>query len=100
VLVHFGVWQHLTTGITAFDPPVYFRDTLVRGAFRRFDHDHFFSERDGMTSMRDVFDFDSPLGVVGRMANRLFLTAYMTKLLVTRNTMIKAVAETDQWRGT
>src|ERR1700760_1749497 len=29
---HFGVWQTLTSRITAFDRPRHFRDTQVRGA--------------------------------------------------------------------
>jgi ligand-binding SRPBCC domain-containing protein len=95
---HFGIWQQLTSRITEFDPPGYFRDSLVRGAFRRFDHDHFFSQRGEVTLMRDVFDFQSPLGILGRIANYLFLTRYMKRLLISRNILIKTTAETDQWR--
>ncbi|HZE13658.1 MAG TPA: SRPBCC family protein [Chthoniobacterales bacterium] len=95
---HFGIWQNLTSRITAFEPPAYFRDSLVRGAFRRFDHDHFFSEQGDVTVMRDVFDYESPFGIFGRIADRLFLEPYMKQLLVTRNAIIKAAAETDDWR--
>ena len=95
---HFGIWQNLTSRITAFEPPTYFRDSLVRGAFRRFDHDHFFSQHGDTTLMRDVFDYDSPFGVLGRIADRLFLERYMKQLLVSRNAVIKAAAETDGWR--
>jgi ligand-binding SRPBCC domain-containing protein len=95
---HFGIWQNLTSRITAFEPPTHFRDSLVRGAFRRFDHDHFFSQQGDITVMRDVFDYESPFGFFGRSADRLFLKRYMEKLLVTRNTVIKAAAETDEWR--
>ena len=95
---HFGIWQQLTSRITEFDPPAHFRDSLVRGAFRRFDHDHFFSQRGEVTVMRDVFDFQSPLGILGRIADYLFLTRYMKRLLINRNTLIKMTAETDQWR--
>lgn len=41
---HFGVRQELTSRITAYDRPRHFRDSMVRGAFRRFDHDHFFEQ--------------------------------------------------------
>jgi ligand-binding SRPBCC domain-containing protein len=95
---HFGSWQHLTSRITAFERPVYFRDSQVRGIFRRLDHDHFFTARGDVTLMRDVFHFESPLGILGRVANRLFLIRYMTQLLATRNTLIKTAAETNQWR--
>ena len=95
---HFAVWQNLTSRITIFDRPLHFRDTLVRGAFRRFDHDHFFSQREGVTLMRDVMDFESPLGIFGRMADWLLLSSYLRRLLATRNSFIKATAETDEWR--
>ena len=94
----FGIWQQLTSRITEFDPPAHFRDSLVRGAFRRFDYDHFFSQRGEVTVMRDVFDFQSPLGILGRIADYLFLTRYMKQLLINRNTLIKTTAETDQWQ--
>src|SRR4051794_24247097 len=58
---HFGIRQKLTSKITIFDSPNHFRDSMVAGAFSRFDHDHFFSEADGKTLMRDVFDYRSPL---------------------------------------
>ncbi|HEY8561177.1 MAG TPA: SRPBCC family protein [Pyrinomonadaceae bacterium] len=43
---HFGVRQKLTSKITKFDRPFYFRDVMIKGAFKRFTHDHFF-ERNG-----------------------------------------------------
>lgn len=90
---HFGIRQRLTTRITAYHRPFHFRDSQVRGAFRRFDHDHFFSEVDGGTLMRDVFDYDSPFGILGVLANQLYLKRYMTTLLRRRNRLIKKVAE-------
>ena len=94
---HFGVRQRLTTRITAFSRPSHFRDSQVRGAFRRFDHDHYFTALDsGVTLMRDEFDYDSPLGWLGRVADYLFLEAYMRSLLEKRNLLIKKVAENAQ----
>ncbi|MFL6521730.1 MAG: SRPBCC family protein [Chthoniobacterales bacterium] len=95
---HFGIWQHLTSRITAFDPPTHFRDSLVRGAFRRFDHDHFFSQHGEITTMRDVFAFQSPLGILGRIADYVVLTRYLRYFLTIRNAAIKQAAESDEWR--
>ena len=96
---HFGVWQHLTSRITSFEPPHRFGDCMVRGAFKRFDHEHHFTAQSGGTTlMRDVFDFDAPLGPLGRLANRLFLTRYMRRFLLVRNATLKAAAESDRWR--
>ncbi len=96
---HLGVWQSLTSRIEIFERPRHFRDSMVRGAFRRFDHDHFFEPCAEGTRMRDVFDYTSPLGVLGRLADGLFLERYMRALLVERNRVIKEVAESqDAWR--
>ena len=96
---HLGVRQRLTSRITAFDRPHHFRDSMVAGAFARFDHDHWFTPDDaGGTVVRDVFDFAAPLGVLGRIAEAAFLTRYMRRLLADRNAVVRRVAESDEWR--
>ena len=66
---------------------------------RRLVHDHFFDEADGGgTRMRDVLEYAAPLGPLGRLAERLFLTAYLRRFLEARNRELKAVAESDLWR--
>jgi ligand-binding SRPBCC domain-containing protein len=91
---HFGVRQRLTSRITVFDRPRHFRDSMVRGAFRRFDHDHFFvPDGAGGTVAREVFDYEAPLGPLGWLAERLFLTRYMRRFLESRSREVKAVAE-------
>ena len=95
---HFGVWQTLTSRITAYERPAYFRDSMVRGAFARLDHEHYFAEDGrGRTVMRDVFAFAAPFGVLGRVAERLILTRYLRRFLEARNREIKVVAESDAW---
>lgn len=96
---HFGVRQQLTSRIVQFDRPHHFRDSMVRGAFARFDHDHFFDEQAGVTTMRDVFDYTSPLGPLGRLADRLVLAAYMHRFLAARGAELRRVAESDEWRA-
>ena len=90
---HFGVKQRLTSRITAFDRPRHFRDSMVKGAFRRFDHDHYFEQAPGGTRCRDVFDFDAPLGPLGWLAEHLFLERYMRRFLETRCRLLKDLAE-------
>jgi ligand-binding SRPBCC domain-containing protein len=91
---HFGIWQELTSKITTFNYPTLFVDEMVSGAFKSFRHEHHFSVGGDGTLMRDVFVFESPLGVVGRIFNWLILKKYMTKLLMERNRVIKEEAET------
>jgi ligand-binding SRPBCC domain-containing protein len=90
---HFGVRQHFTSKITAFDAPRHFQDSMQRGAFKLFVHDHFFSESGDGTMMLDVLLFAAPLGVLGRIAEKLVLRRYLARLLTSRAVVIKAVAE-------
>ena len=94
---HLGVTQELTSRITAFDRPRHFRDSMVRGAFARFDHDHFFDALGpASTLMRDVFDFTSPLRLLGSLVDAIFLERYMRRLLETRGRVLKELAEREE----
>ncbi len=90
---HFGIWQTLTSKITEFDRPNLFVDEMVSGAFKSFRHEHRFTTSGDQTIMKDVFEFESPLGILGQIFNKLILTGYMTKLLKERNRVIRTVAE-------
>jgi ligand-binding SRPBCC domain-containing protein len=91
--VHFGIRQRLTAKITEFDRPYRFVDEMVQGAFKRFRHTHRFSEANGGTLIDETFDYTSPLGLLGRIADMLFLQGYMYRFLQRRNAYLKQVAE-------
>ncbi len=95
---HFGIYQNLTSKITAFEPPNYFVDEMEKGIFKRFKHEHIFKEDQGQTLMIDVFDYESPLGILGQIADKLFLKKYMQNLLEKRNETIKEFAESGRWQ--
>ncbi|HEY1122040.1 MAG TPA: SRPBCC family protein [Haloferula sp.] len=90
---HFGVRQRLSSRIDVMNKPVHFRDSMISGAFASFVHDHHFVEIPGGTRMTDVFDYAAPLGVLGRLADVLFLERYMRRLLEERNEVIRQLAE-------
>jgi ligand-binding SRPBCC domain-containing protein len=95
---HFGITQTLTSVITEMNPPFMFEDCMLRGAFKKIQHQHLFEEKDGKTIMVDVFEFESPLGIFGKLFNRLVLTNYMNRFLENRNQQIKMIAESDAWK--
>jgi ligand-binding SRPBCC domain-containing protein len=90
---HFGIRQQLTSMITELDSPNKFVDEMVSGAFKRFRHEHTFELLDGGTLMTDKFDYTSPFGPLGKLADVLFLRSYMERLLLRRNEYIKYNAE-------
>jgi ligand-binding SRPBCC domain-containing protein len=95
---HFGVYQNLTSKITEFDKPNYFVDEMQEGAFKEFKHEHHFTELNGGTLMTDIFNYKSPLGVLGKFADKIYLEKYMTELLTERNRVVKEFAESDKWK--
>ena len=90
---HFGIIQHFTSKITVFDPPSHFQDSMQRGAFKSFVHDHFFTTQGDGTNMKDVLVFAAPLGFLGRLAEKLVLRRYLERLLVRRAGALKAASE-------
>jgi ligand-binding SRPBCC domain-containing protein len=93
------VRQHLTSRIIGYDRPRWFQDSQERGVFAWFVHDHHFEPAPGGgTVLRDVFRFAAPLGPLGRLAERLVLRRYMTRLLHARNDAIRRAAESEEWR--
>ena len=94
--IHFGITQQLTSRITAFTYPKHFRDEQIRGPFKSMIHDHTFEQDGEYVMMKDDFNFESPLGLIGKVAN-LILTPYLTKLLTIRNSVIKKYAESGEW---
>jgi ligand-binding SRPBCC domain-containing protein len=94
---HLGWRWRLTSRITAFARPTHFRDSMVAGVFARFDHDHTFEQRGGTAHVRDVFDFSSPCGWLGRVADGLVVTRHMRRFLERRLQHLKRLAESDAW---
>lgn len=91
--VHFGVKQTLTVKIEAMVYPTYFCDVMINGAFKSMRHEHFFVEQNNFCVMTDKFSYTTPLGIFGKIFDKIFLENYLRKFLLTRNNFIKAEAE-------
>ena len=86
------------TLITAYDRPNYFQDTMGRGRFKRFQHQHNFYEIGGHTLLHDKIRFSLPLGWVGDIVAQRIMVPYISRLLRRRLQLLKHVAETEEWR--
>jgi len=95
---HFGIYQVVTSKITAYNEPIFFSDEMVSGIFKSFKHEHHFKNSTIGTEMIDVFNYTSPLGKLGELIDFLFLKKYMTNLLEKRNQTIKEYAESEKWK--
>lgn len=96
--IHFGIKQKLSTEITEFEKPFHFRDEQIKGIFKFMKHDHNFQEDGKITLMTDIFSFAAPLGILGKLAELIFVKKHLESLLLERNQIIKDFAESEDWR--
>jgi ligand-binding SRPBCC domain-containing protein len=94
----FGLPQMHESLITRYERPVFFQDTMGRGRFSRFQHDHQLTEIDGHTLLNDKLRFSLPLGLPGRLVAEHILVPYLCRLLRRRMLLLKQLAESEEWR--
>jgi ligand-binding SRPBCC domain-containing protein len=95
--LHFGVrWRH-TSLIETLRPHSYYRDVMIAGPFQHFEHDHHFAPMDDGTRMRDEIRFSASRGLLGQLRTRMFLRKRLKAFLMERNSMIKRIAESEDW---
>jgi ligand-binding SRPBCC domain-containing protein len=94
-----GMPQYHESLIEAFDPPVFFRDRMIAGRFRTFEHDHRFTDHgNGMVLLVDELRFTMPLGWLGEMVGRWIMVPHIRGLMGRRFKLLKHIAEGDEWR--
>jgi ligand-binding SRPBCC domain-containing protein len=78
-----------TSAIVELEHPHRFVDEMAEGLFAQFRHEHSFeAEGPRMTIMTDRMSWRSPLGVLGRVADAVFVRRTLRQLLADRNSEI------------
>ena len=95
---HLGWRRRHEALIDVWRPYTYFREVRVSGAFEVFEHEHHLAPFNGGTRLRDEVRFAAPMGVAGRMVERLVLRDYLTELLRQRNAGLRRVAQGEGWK--
>ena len=91
---HFGIRQRFVAKITVLDRPRLFIDEMVEGRFNSLRHVHEFESHSGLTIMRDLLEWTPPFGLVGSLADRIFLVRHMRWFVTTKQCQLKRIAET------
>jgi len=95
----FGFPQMHEIYITRYERPAFFQDTMGRGRFKRYQHDHYFYEMDERTVLNDKIRFTLPLGFVGRLVGQFVLVPYLSRRLRRRLVLLRKVAQNQkEWR--
>lgn len=77
------------TRITTWEPGRRFVDVQERGPYRVWWHEHTFQADGARTVMEDRVYYTPPLGLVGRLANRVFIRSTLTEIFQYRGDVIR-----------
>ena len=94
----FGLPAYHETLISRCEPYGFFQDTMGKGLFKSFQHDHQFDDIDGHTLMIDIVRFSLPLGLPGRWVGKTIVVPHVLDLLLRRFQLLKRIAEGDDWQ--
>jgi ligand-binding SRPBCC domain-containing protein len=93
----FGLPAWHETLITSYERPDFFQDTMGRGMFRNFQHDHRFQDIAGRTLMIDIVRFSMPLGPLGRAMGKYVVVPHVLDTMLKRFELLKRIAEGPDW---
>lgn len=86
---HFGVYLTHTSKIIKMEKPFSFVDEMMQGKFKSFKHFHLFEEKEGVTVMTDILEYETPFGFFGKLFDGLFLKKHLKRFLLERNHILK-----------
>jgi ligand-binding SRPBCC domain-containing protein len=75
-----GIPMRWTTEITHVIDRKYFVDEQRFGPYSFWHHQHWFREVDGGVEMTDIVNYGIPLGVLGRIANTVFVQSKLQEI--------------------
>ncbi len=83
-----------------YDPPHLFADRQVSGPFARWHHRHeFLDDGRGGTILRDVVDYEPPLGAIGRLLGGAYIKSKLRKMFDYRHGVTRRIVEMGDFPG-
>ena len=81
-------WRTL---ITSYDPPNCFVDEQNKGPYSIWQHTHTFTSENGGTTVWDKIRYVIPLGIIGQLANAVWVRHDVEKIFYYRKKVIEEV---------
>jgi len=86
-----GIRIFWVTEITHVRDKEYFVDEQRIGPYKLWHHKHFIREVNGGVEMTDIIHYKVPLGLIGNLANRLFVRKKLTNIFDYRYNKIEEI---------
>jgi ligand-binding SRPBCC domain-containing protein len=88
-----------TSRVDTVRPFCFYRETMVEGLFKHFEHHHHFAPMDDGTRVRSEIRFTARWGRVGRLLEMTVLRTAFSRMLLERNGRLKKAAESNEWQS-
>jgi len=92
-----GVSFFWRTEITQVEDQKCFTDVQLKGPYKTWRHEHYFKAIDGGVEMTDMVHYKNPLGILGNLANWLFVKRKLKKIFEFRFNKVEELF--GQWPG-
>jgi ligand-binding SRPBCC domain-containing protein len=92
-----GISLYWMTEITHVVEGKYFIDEQRRGPYSLWHHQHHFRSIDGGVEMTDIVHYKNPLGIIGKMANGLYVKNKLNKIFEYRFRKVEELF--GKWEG-
>lgn len=76
-----------------------FTEKMIRGDLISFRHEHFFKPAENGSIIIDIINYETAYGLLGKFINQFSLNAYLEKMVLNRNEVIRQYAEGEKWRA-
>jgi ligand-binding SRPBCC domain-containing protein len=84
------------TEITQVKQPEYFIDDQRIGPYKLWHHEHIFKEVSGGIEMTDIIHYQVPFGIIGRLAELLFVNRKVGHIFDYRNHVLMDIFQGDK----
>jgi ligand-binding SRPBCC domain-containing protein len=91
-----GVKLNWVTEITHVLENKYFVDEQRFGPYKFWHHQHLFKEVENGMEIQDIVHYAIPFGILGRLANTVFIRSRLNKIFRYRKDYIKSIYEQKQ----
>lgn len=86
-----GIKLDWMTEITHVKDETYFIDEQRFGPYQFWHHQHHFKAIDGGTEMSDILTYGLPMGILGRMANHIYVANKLQQIFEYRKEKVNAL---------
>lgn len=86
-----GIKMRWCTEITQVEEKKYFIDEQRFGPYKMWHHQHHFKEVAGGVEMTDIVHYGIPLGILGQLANKLFVRNQLEEIFEYRAQAVKKI---------